>query len=98
MRHPAVANAAVIPVPDETRGAVVKAFIVAVAGTRADEALKDSIRDHVKQHLAPYQQPREIEFIAELPMTTTGKVQRKILRERDAAARAAATSSDPLTA
>ena len=52
----------------------------------------------MKQHLAPYQQPREIEFIAELPMTTTGKVQRKILRERDAAARAAATSSDPLTA
>ena len=98
VRHPAEANAAVIPVPDETRGAVVKAFIVAVAGTRADEALKDSIRDHVKQHLAPYQQPREIEFIAELPMTTTGKVQRKILRERDAAARAAATSSDPLTA
>ncbi len=85
VRHPAVANAAVIPVADETRGAVVKAFIVAVPGTRPDEALEDSIRDHVKRHLAPYQQPREIEFIAELPMTTTGKVQRKILREREAA-------------
>nr|MDQ3027227.1 hypothetical protein [Pseudomonadota bacterium] len=41
--------------------------------------------DHVKQHLAAYQQPREIEFVAELPMTTTGKVMRKVLREREAA-------------
>ena len=98
VRHPAVANAAVVPAPDETRGAVVKAFIVLVAGTQPHEGLKDSIRDHVKRHLAPYQQPREIEFIAELPMTTTGKVQRKVLREREAAARAAATSSDPQTA
>jgi acetyl-CoA synthetase len=39
----------------------------------------------VKTHLAPYQQPRKIEFVSELPMTTTGKVQRKVLREREAA-------------
>jgi acetyl-CoA synthetase len=57
--------------------------------------LKDAIRDHVKGHLAPYQQPREIEFVNELPMTTTGKVQRKVLREREAAK---ATFSDPPTA
>jgi acetyl-CoA synthetase len=91
-RHPAVANSAVIPIPDETRGAVIKAFILLAPGASASEALKDSIRAHVKQHLAPYQQPREIEFIAELPMTTTGKVQRKVLRDREAAK--VATSSD----
>ena len=56
------------------------------------EAVKDSIREHVKRHLAPYQQPREIEFVTELPMTTTGKVQRKVLREREAAR---VTSSGP---
>jgi acetyl-CoA synthetase len=85
VKHPAVANCAVVPTPDETRGAVVKAFILLAPGHAGSEGLKDSIREHVKKHLAPYQQPREIEFVAELPMTTTGKVQRKVLREREAA-------------
>jgi acetyl-CoA synthetase len=84
VRHAAVANAAVIPIPDETRGSVVKAFITLAPGEIASEGLKDSIREHVKRQLAPYQQPREIEFVSELPMTTTGKVQRKVLREREA--------------
>ena len=84
VKHPAVANCAVVPTPDETRGALVKAFIVLAPGEKSSEALADSIRDHVKKHLAPYQQPREIEFVTELPMTTTGKVQRKMLREREA--------------
>jgi acetyl-CoA synthetase len=83
-RHPAVANCAVVPVPDETRGALIKAFVLLAPGHAASESLKDSIRAHVKRNLAPYQQPREIEFVAELPMTTTGKVQRKVLREREA--------------
>ena len=85
VKHPAVANSAVVPSPDATRGAVVKAFVLLAPGHEPSEALKDSIREHVKKHLAPYQQPREIEFVAELPMTTTGKVQRKVLREREAA-------------
>jgi len=84
VKHAAVANSAVIPIPDETRGAVIKAFILLAPGQDPSEALKDSIRAHVKQHLAPYQQPREIEFVGELPMTTTGKVQRKVLRDREA--------------
>jgi acetyl-CoA synthetase len=84
VRHPAVANSAIIPIADETRGTVIKAFILLAPGQSPSEALKDSIRAHVKQHLAPYQQPREIEFIDALPMTTTGKVQRKVLREREA--------------
>jgi acetyl-CoA synthetase len=93
VKHPAVTNAAVIPVPDETRGAVIKAFVLLAPGHAPGEALKESIRAHVKQWLAPYQQPREIEFVTELPMTTTGKVQRKVLRERQAP-----TSSDRPTA
>jgi len=68
----------------------VKAFILLAPGHAASPALEDSIREHVKKHLAPYQQPRKIEFVPELPMTTTGKVQRKVLREREAA-----TSSGP---
>ena len=95
VKHAAVANCAVVPSPDETRGAVIKAFVLLAPGHAPSETLKDSIREHVKRHLAPYQQPREIEFVAELPMTTTGKVQRKVLRDREAAK---ATSSDPPTA
>ncbi|HUP28710.1 MAG TPA: AMP-binding protein [Usitatibacter sp.] len=83
VRHAAVANCAVVPTPDEVRGAVVKAFVLLAPGQVPSDALKDSIREHVKQHLAPYQQPREIEFVSELPMTTTGKVQRKVLRDRE---------------
>jgi acetyl-CoA synthetase len=92
VKHEAVANAAVVPTPDATRGNLVKAFVTLAPGHAPSEALKESIRAHVKRFLAPYQQPREIEFIAELPMTTTGKVQRKVLREREAAR---ATSADP---
>ena len=83
VKHAAVANCAVVPSPDETRGAVIKAFVLLAPGHEACEALKESIRSHVKQHLAAYQQPRDIEFVAELPMTTTGKVIRKVLRERE---------------
>jgi acetyl-CoA synthetase len=85
LKHPAVANSAVVPSPDETRGAVIKAFVLLAPGEAPSEALKDSIRAHVKKHLAPYQQPKLIEFVPELPMTTTGKVQRKVLRDKEAA-------------
>ena len=74
-----------IPIPDETRGSVIKAFILLAPGHSPSTALEDSIRAHVKQLLAPYQQPREIEFVDSLPMTTTGKVQRKVLRDREIA-------------
>jgi acetyl-CoA synthetase len=84
VKHPAVANCAVVPTPDETRGTVVKAFVLLAPGHSASDSLSDSIREHVKHSLAPYQQPREIEFVTELPMTTTGKVQRKVLRELEA--------------
>jgi acetyl-CoA synthetase len=89
VRHPAVANAAVVPSPDETRGNVVKAFIVLAAGETPSKALEDSIQQHVRKFLAPYEYPKEIEFLDELPMTTTGKVQRKVLREREVARKTA---------
>ena len=76
-------NAAVVPSPDETRGNVIKAFIVLAAGQAPSRALEEDIQRHVREFLAPYEYPREIEFIDALPMTTTGKVQRRVLRERE---------------
>jgi acetyl-CoA synthetase len=85
VKHRSVANAAVIGKPDDTRGAIVKAFIVLQPGESPSQALIEDIQGHVRGRLAPYEYPREIEFIDALPMTTTGKVQRKELRKREEA-------------
>jgi acetyl-CoA synthetase len=98
VKHPAVANAAVVPKPDLARGTVVKAYVVlspefSQQRDQARRASKSSalmdaferdliatLQAHVKNLLAPYEYPKEIEFIDALPMTTTGKVQRRVLR------------------
>lgn len=83
--HTAVKESAVVPKPDELRGQIVKAYIVLQPGQSAGQELVKTIQDFVKQELAPYKYPREVEFIEALPRTDTGKVQRFVLRDRAAA-------------
>ena len=79
-RHPSVKLAAVIGVPDPVRTEIVKAFVVLNDGFEATDALHAEIQDHVRNRLSAHEYPREIEFRDELPLTTTGKVIRRLLR------------------
>ena len=78
--HPAVSECGVVGVPDEARGMIIKAFVVPAEGVRASEQLAGELQEFAKQTIAPYKYPRVIEFIAELPKTQTGKIQRHKLR------------------
>jgi len=88
LKHPSVAEGGVVGVPDEARGMVVKAYVVVMPGIAADAALTTELQDHVKREIAPYKYPRAIEYVAQLPKTQTGKLQRFALRQmaRDSAA------------
>jgi acetyl-CoA synthetase len=79
----------VVPKPDFARGAVVKAFVVLAQGYRASLGMVEELQAHVRGRLADFECPREIEFVEDLPMTMTGKVQRRKLRELEAARAAA---------
>ncbi len=86
LKHPAVALAAVVGKPDKVRTEIVKAFIVLKPGVAASDALASDVQDFVRTHLAAHEYPREIAFITEMPMTTTGKIIRRLLRETSGSA------------
>ena len=84
IKHPAVAMAGVVGIPDPVRTEIVKAFVQLRPGVTGDEALKADIATYVKTRLAAHEYPREVEFLDTLPLTTTGKILRRELKRMDA--------------
>ena len=82
LAHDAVAECAVIGVPDEARGQIVEAYVVLKAGHAPEAELVRVLQDHVKASIAPYKYPRSIRFVEQLPKTASGKIQRFALRDR----------------
>ena len=82
--HPAVAETAVVPKPHEERGNIVKAYVVLTDDHDASDELAEGIKTHVREELSAHEYPREVEFVADLPKTVTGKIHRTELRDRTA--------------
>lgn len=97
LEHPAVANVAIVPKPDAERGAVVKAFVVLTPeyASRDTDEITSALQTLVRDRLAPYEYPKEIEYIDALPMTVSGKIQRKVLRQLEAGRTPMAPTSKP---
>jgi acetyl-CoA synthetase len=87
VKHPRVAEAAVVGCPDPERGTIVMAFVRLARGAKPSDALKRELQDFVKKNLAAYKYPREIEFVGSFPLTSSGKIRRNELRARAASSR-----------
>ncbi|MGA9324098.1 MAG: AMP-dependent synthetase, partial [Xanthobacteraceae bacterium] len=85
IRHPAVVLAAVVGVPDPVRTESIKAFVILKDGVSPGQQLVDEIRTFVREHVARHEVPRDVEFVDSLPMTTTGKIVRRVLRDAERA-------------
>ena len=83
MEHPSVLECAITAVPDPVRGQVVKATIVLARGYEPSDSLVKELQNHVKHATAPYKYPRVVEFVDELPKTTSGKIMRTAIRAND---------------
>ncbi|MCK8603000.1 hypothetical protein K1V27_14980 [Syntrophobacteraceae bacterium DRH4] len=81
IKHPDVAEAAVVGKPDELRGETIKAYVALKPGGAPSEQLADELKAFVKKHLAAHQYPREVEFVDQLPKTPSSKIQRFLLRK-----------------
>ncbi|WP_121743286.1 acyl-CoA synthetase [Natronorubrum halophilum] len=81
--HDAVAEAAAVDSPHEERGSVVKTYVILSDGYEGDEDLKAELQDFMKEETAPYKYPRRIEFVSELPKTSSGKIRRIELRQQE---------------
>ena len=82
-KHPAVSLAAAVGIPDDVRTEVIKAFIMLNPGYRASTQLEEEIRNSVKINLSPHEYPKFIEFVSKIPLTATGKIKRKELRDQE---------------
>ncbi|WP_449537258.1 acyl-CoA synthetase MbcS [Ferdinandcohnia sp. Marseille-Q9671] len=85
VKHPSVKECAVVASPDEVRGNIVKAFVVLREGIISNDELVKDLQDHVKELTAPYKYPRKVEFVEDLPKTTSGKIRRIELRQAEVA-------------
>lgn len=85
LEHSEVAHVGVVGVPDETRGEIIKAFVERANGNTSEETLREEIRDVVRERLAKYQYPRDIEFVDPLPRTSSGKIRREDLKQNERA-------------
>jgi acetyl-CoA synthetase len=95
IEHEAVIESAVVGKPDEKRGAIVKAYVVVRPNYETDDALVEELQQHVRNNLSMHSYPREIEFVDELPKTSSGKIQRFVLRQQAAAETNATPSTQP---